>query len=99
MQEEKITYEKVREGIDTIEKCANTMEQIFNEFTGQAKSMTSDDTMQGEGRDAFSGELDEFKTVFPDYVSKVREFAKAYTAASAALKETEQEQARRVEEL
>ncbi len=99
MPEEKITYEQVQEGVDTIRKCATTMEEIFNNVTGQVQNMTSTDTLQGVASNALSAEFDEFKGTFPSYVEKVREFADAYDAASQILKETEGSLAKKAEQL
>lgn len=99
MPEEKITYEQVHEGVETIRKCAMTMEDIFNDVTGQVRNMTSADTFQGVASNAFSSEFDEFKGTFPDYVQKVRDFADAYDAAAEVLKGTESEIAKKAEQL
>lgn len=90
MPEEKITYEKVQEGIETIKKCANTMDEIFRNVTGTMRNMTSEENFQGVASNALSGEFDEFKGTFPNYIEKVNEFAAAYDAASQLLKEHEQ---------
>ena len=99
MPEEKITYEQVQEGVETIRKCADTMEEIFNNVTGKMRSMTSTENFQGVASNALSNEFDEFKGTFPSYLEKVREFADAYEAASQVLKETETEMAKKAEQL
>ena len=99
MPEEKITYEQVQEGVATIRKCAATMDEIFNNVTGTMKNMTSTENFQGVASDALSGEFEEFKGTFPSYIEKVNEFAKAYEAAAAVLKETEGQMAKKAEEL
>ena len=99
MPEEKITYEQVQEGVDTIRKCATTMEEIFKNVTGQVTNMTSTETFQGVASNALSTEFNEFKGTFPSYVEKVREFADAYDAASQILKETEGNLAKKAEQL
>ena len=99
MPEEKITYEKVHQGVEDIRNCANTMEEIFNNVTGNVRTMTETENFQGVASNTFSGEFDEFKATFPDYVQKVRDFADAYEAARQVLKEQEDQLTRRAEEL
>ena len=99
MPEEKITYEQVQEGVETIRKCAATMEEIFNNVTGTMRDMTSTENFQGVASNALTSEFEEFKGTFPNYIEKVNEFAKAYEAAAAVLKETEGHMAKKAEEL
>ena len=99
MPEEKITYEQVKEGVEELRKCANTMEEIFTNVTGQMRNMTSDGTFQGVASNTLSGEFEQFKGTFPSYVEKVREFADAYEAAGNVLKANEDDLARRADRM
>ena len=99
MPEEKITYEQVKEGVDEIRKQANAMEEIFRNVTGQMRNMTSAETFQGVASNTLSSEFEEFKGTFPSYVEKVREFADAYEAAAAVLKDNEDDLAKRADRM
>ena len=89
MPNEYITYEQVKAGADNLRDCANRMEEIFNNVTGQMRNMTTTETFQGVASNELSAEFEQFRGGFNDYVTKVREFADAYTAASEALQATE----------
>ena len=99
MPEEKITYEQVAEGVETIRKCAATMDEIFKNVSGTMAGMTDEDTFQGDASNALSNEFAEFKGTFPSYIEKVNEFADAYEAASEVLKANENDLAKRAERM
>ena len=99
MAQEKITYEQVQDGIRKINECSARMEEIFNSITGQMNNMTSGETFEGTASNALSSEFDEFKTSFPDYVQKVKDFATAYSVAKDKLEATEQEMAQKAQQL
>ena len=89
MPNEYISYEQVQAGADELRKCANIMEEIFNNVSGQMRNMTTTET----------AEFDQFKSGFTDYVNKVREFVDAFTAASDTLQATEEQLKKNVEQL
>ena len=99
MPEEQITYKEVEAGVNELLKCADIMEDIFNNVSGQVNNMTNPDNFRGVASDAFSGEFADLKKNFPDYVQKVRDFAEAYRIAGEALKTTEEEQRRKAQQL
>ena len=68
---EYMTYEQVQNGAEELVKCANIMEEIFNNVSGQMNKMTSKETFQGQASDALSSEFSEFASGFNDYVEKV----------------------------
>ena len=96
---EQITYEQVQEGVDEIRKCANTMEDIFNNVSSEVKNITSDDVYKGQSRDAYSNEYAQFKGTFPNFLTKVREFADAYAAAAQVIRTTELEQVKKAQQI
>ncbi|MBR7042388.1 MAG: WXG100 family type VII secretion target [Bacilli bacterium] len=99
MPNEFITYEQVQNGAKELLKCADIMEEIFNNVTGQMRTMTSTENFQGVASNTLSAEFDQFKSGFADYVNKVREFAKAFSAASDTLQTSETELKRDVENI
>lgn len=99
MPNEYISYEQVQAGAEELRKCANIMEEIFNNVSGQMRNMTTTETFQGVASNALSAEFDQFKSGFSDYVNKVREFADAFTAASDTLQTTEEQLKKNVEQL
>ena len=99
MPNEYITYEQVKAGADNLRDCANKMEEIFNSVTGQMRNMTTTETFQGVASNELSAEFEQFRGGFNDYVTKVREFADAYTAASEALQSTEDQLKKQVGQL
>ena len=99
MPNEYITYEQVQSGAEELRKCANIMEEIFNNVTGQMRNMTTTETFQGVASNALSAEFDQFRGGFSDYVNKVREFADAFTAASETLKATEEQLKKNVDNI
>lgn len=99
MPNEYITYEQVKAGADNLRDCANRMEEIFNNVTGQMRNMTTTETFQGVASNELSAEFEQFRGGFNDYVTKVREFADAYTAASESLQTTENQLKKQVGQL
>ena len=75
MPNEYITYEQVQSGAEELRKCANVMEEIFNNVSGQMRNMTTTETFQGVASNELSAEFQQFKGGFSDYVNKVREYA------------------------
>lgn len=90
MPNEYITYEQVKSGAEQLRKCANTMEDIFNNVTGNMRTMTTTENFQGAASNELSAEFEQFRGGFNDYVTKVRDFATAFESAAEALQANEE---------
>ncbi len=96
MPNEYITYEQVKTGADNLRNCANKMEEIFNNVTGNMQTMTTQENFQGVASNELSAEFEQFRGGFTDYVQKVRDFADAFEAAAEALQANEEQMKQQV---
>ena len=88
---EYISFEDVRNGVNEIIACSNTMEGIFDSVSGNMSTMTTDDVFQGRAKEALEQSFKPFEGQFKNYIAKVREFADSFTQAANELERTEHE--------
>ncbi len=86
---EYISFEQVRDGVNSIIRCSKTMDTIFDAVTGKMNYMTSDEVFQGRSKEALMQAFAPFQGQFKNYVAKVQEFADAFSQASTELEDTE----------
>ncbi len=88
---EYISFEDVKNGVEEIIRCSNTMESIFDQVSGNMSTMTEDSTFQGVAKEALADSFRPFEGQFKNYLATVRDFANAFNAAAEALATTEHE--------
>lgn len=94
-----ITYDRVRNGAHTIQDCATTMNNIFEDFGASMNRVGAEDVFVGDASESLGARFNSLKTKFDDYVALVNEFANMILGAADATQHTEQKLASEAEEL
>ena len=96
---ENIKYEQARASVAEFRKCATALQDIFDAVKASMNSMTSAGTYEGNASNALRTRFDECSKNFPNYVSKVNEFANVTEAAINRIKANEEQQQREINTL
>ena len=84
-----IKYEEVKNKVEQIKSCSNTMENLFNDFKGIMSMIYQDDVFQGNASMSLQEKFAELQKKFDGYVELVNAFATTIDKARMATEATE----------
>lgn len=100
-----MSYEKTIANANTIEKCSNTMNSIFNNFSEMMNQVAngsgdpSEVALVGQAAVALKTRFDALKGRFDEYVEKVKKFSTMITSAANATQATDKNLAQGVDQI
>ena len=97
--EEYIDYEQVLQSVEELRDCADTMQAIFDEVTGNVKNMTEEETFSGVASTRLQEEFNKKKNEFDDYVLAVNNFANKFSGSTEKTAEAEKRMAEAADQI
>lgn len=94
-----ISYDQVRDCANKILNCSKIMQDLFNDFTNQINTATTEDAYQGSASDSLSERFHSLKNKFDSYTAKVKEFSDIINSAADQTERVERELASQADNL